>query len=124
MKRILFISLLGIGLCPSPAQAQQAGSVKGQFEVTGSSPAMQVQYTLMRALPDNLVVQLQAGAPFRFEGAITDRNGRQLLQLPAEVLQGRYVQQVDISSLPAGQYFVSIRYGAENQESYRIPFTK
>ena len=134
MKRIFSAALLlaTVLLLQGTSYAQNKSilinpeKAKGSLQVTpdAAKPAITIYYTVKTAAPEYLVLILQATGGFTVNAHIVDSRGKEQMKLaPAPVLP-RYVNNVDISKLVPGNYFVEVRYGDKNEASFRIPFTK
>lgn len=129
MKRLFFLfgTLLCLVLSGSLSYAQQknATPAKGQFEIrTDINEQVQAYYTLTPAYPDNLVLQIRPSAPFTLNARIINDKGTQQIILGSEQVTLRYVNNIDISRLTKGRYFIEVQSGTDKQQSIKIPFTR
>lgn len=126
MKRILFpVLLLLLVSCAVVLRAHAYGArTTGSFTMTNAT-GMQITatYAVMPAQPANIVLQITPSSAFTLNAHITDSKGKELMKLNPEAVTMRYVNSIDVSKLPAGNYFIEILYGKNNELNYRIPFT-
>ncbi|HYD21745.1 MAG TPA: hypothetical protein VEB40_09745 [Flavipsychrobacter sp.] len=117
--------LLAVGLTASAQQANADAAVKGSLalELKGSTEAVTANYTVSRAYPDNILLQIRPSAEFKLNARIVDTKGNELMKLPSETVAGRYANSIDVSSLRKGDYFIEF-YGDTYRQNYRIPFAK
>ena len=113
------------GLC-NVATAQETAPVRGNFEMVSSAKAdaVKTSFSVSTAGNDNLVLQLVPDQPFRLNARIVNKNGKVMSTIPAEDVGIRYAQNIDIRTLPPGEYFIEIAYGDKGEKNYRIPFSK
>lgn len=127
MKQIFiaaFLMLLMSYAVPSMAQAYGTRTT-GKFTLTSASgTAVTASYSLMPAAPSNLVLQIVPSAAFTLTAHITDSKGREVMKLNTADVTLRYVNSIDVSKLPAGNYYIEILHGRNNALNYRIPFTR
>lgn len=129
MKRLFFLfgTLLCLLLSGSLIYAQQKNAVpaKGQFEFrTSINGQAQAHYTLTPAYPDNLVLQIRPSAPFTLNARIVNDKGTEQIKLGSEEVTLRYVNNIDISMLAKGRYFIEVQAGTDKQQTIKIPFTR
>ena len=125
-KKLTFLALLlAVGLTASAQQANADAAVKGSLalELKGSTEAVTANYTVSRAYPDNILLQIRPSAEFKLNARIVDTKGNELMKLPSETVAGRYANSIDVSSLRKGDYFIEF-YGDTYRQNYRIPFAK
>lgn len=125
-KKLTFLTLLlAVGLTANAQQANPDAAVKGSLalELIGSTEAVTANYTVSRAYPDNILLQIRPSAEFKLNARIVDAKGNELMKLPSETVAGRYANSIDVSSLQKGDYFIEF-YGDTYRRNYRIPFAK
>jgi hypothetical protein len=106
--------------------AQKPVVTKGSFEMaaTKSSGPVNATFTVKKQVTDHVLIQFVPDKPFTLNAHIVDKDGKEVMQIAATNVSGRYVNNLDISSLPAGEYFVEVLSGDNNERNYRIPFTR
>ena len=126
MKQKLFLSLLFVSILTG-AQAQRAKvnteTATGTFSIYNGKDAINARYSLMAASPDNIVLMIVPRGQFTLNAHIINTKGTELMKLKTEPVTLRYVNNLNISSLAPGNYFVEVLSGVNNDKSYRIPFT-
>ena len=126
MKRTIFLSLLIISLLQFSAItfAQDAFSqITGNFAIDQNGVTIEASYTLVPALPDNIVLHIRPSSEFVLNAHIVDADGKEMIKLETQTVAGRYVNSIDISKLAAGSYFIEV-LGATAEQNHRIGFTK
>jgi hypothetical protein len=122
MKRIVFLSLL-LFLFNIHAAFAENGST-GNFDIIGTNGIVSVYYSIAPAYPDNVALQMRPNGEFNLNAHIVNANGEEVMKLKEETVTARYANSIDISALSAGDYYIELFYGENNEHSYRIPFSK
>jgi hypothetical protein len=125
MKKTIFFSVLITCLLQFSATsfAQDASQTTGNFKIDQNGVSISANYTLAHALPDNIVLHIRPSSEFVLNAHIVDANGKEMIKLETQNVEGRYVNSIDVSKLAAGNYFVEI-LAATADQNYRIAFVK
>lgn len=129
MKQKLIITFLSscLVLLASLAYGQRAtvsdDQASGSFQISNGSPeAISVRYSLAPASPDNIVLLLVPMAEFTLNAHVMDAKGREVLPIKPETVTGRYANNLDISKLAPGNYYIEVLNGVAGQEGHHIAF--
>jgi hypothetical protein len=128
MKKLVFLSvtvMLITGLY-NKALAQGPQKVNGSFEMASKAQVTPVKafYNVSTTGSDNVVLQLTPDQPFKLNARIVNAKGKVVQTIAAQDVNLRYAENIDVSKLPAGDYFIEIVYGDNKEKNHRIPFTK
>jgi hypothetical protein len=127
MKRIIFLTALMIVLVSiQKTYGQKSIPVKGSFEMPAKAgvAAVKAFYNVTEAANDNIVLQFVPDKPFKLNAHIVNNKGQEVQKINQQEVGLRYAESIDVSKLPAGDYFIEVLYGDNNEHNYRIPFTK
>jgi hypothetical protein len=126
MKRLLFLSAicsLFFGL--QKANGQSTAS-RGSIEMpsTSKTQAVNTFYSVAASGTDKVTLQMQPDKPFTLNARIVDKDGKEIQKLTTQQVGLRYAENIDVSALPSGSYFIEVIYGENNEKNYKIPFTR
>jgi hypothetical protein len=128
MKSILLLLTLSTILSQGPLLAQNSQrnapypKTGGQFELATAIGATTISYFISNASTNRILLELKSAKPFQFKGAITDVEGKVVMQLPGEEIQRNYASSIDVSKLGKGTFYIEV--SGANEQAYRIPFVK
>jgi hypothetical protein len=128
MKSILLLLTLSTVLSHTPLLAQKSQrnapypKTGGQFEMTTEAGETTISYFISKAATDRILLELQSAKPFQFKAAITDAEGKVVMQLHNEEIERNYASSIDVSKLGKGTFYIRVSGGKE--QVYRIPFVK
>ena len=128
MKRsFCFSALLAFLLCFSmEGYSQGRTPVKGDFQMKSSlnADAVHANFVMTPTTDDHVVLKLHPDKQVLVNARIVNSKGEEVQKLESEQVSMRYAKSIDVSSLPAGSYFIEIFYGNQQADIYRIPFSK
>lgn len=130
MKKKFIYSVFALLLSGSVMYGQNKSSeatsiAKGDFDIVNAAgEPVHARYFVSRGLPDNLTILITPNKAFQMHARITDAKGNELIKIKQEEVTMRYANSVDISSLPAGNYFLELSYGKDDAQTYSIAFAK
>ena len=135
MKQILLtaiVCILSAGPAKTYAQTVQTDNsnvVAGQFEINVGSGIrtnqVNVNYTIAPLqLTGKIKLELSSHDAILFNADISDASGSILKIWVPSARGNHYQDNIDISYLPAGEYYVNIHKDNSDAILYSIPFTK
>lgn len=128
MKKLIVLSITAflIVFSCSTLHAQGPSVTTGSFTMASETSAAPVKtfYNVSPAGTDKVVLQLVPDQPFNLNARIVNAAGKTVQAIPAQDVTLRYAENIDVSTLPTGDYFIEIIYGDNKEKIHRIPFTK
>jgi hypothetical protein len=129
MSRTLFFPLIALCLflCTATAQAQRAvvnsEKAKGTFQISDQGPAaIDVNFKLTPAYPDNLTIYFQSKSPFTLNAHVVNAKGQEMLSIDQAQVTGRYASSLSVASLQPGSYYLEVSNSATAGSTFRVPF--
>jgi hypothetical protein len=94
----------------------------GKFEMTTATGETAISYFISKPATDHILLELQSVEPFEFKAAIINAEGKVLMQLRKEEIEGNYASSIDVSKLGKGSFYIEVSSGSK--PAYRIPFNQ
>lgn len=123
----LLTLLLSAVTCITYAQqktTEQTSKSSGVLEISSAEGKVSVKYRLEPSAPGNIMVLLTPSREVRLTAHIIDKDGKELIEVVNETVIHRYANNIDISSLSYGNYFLEITGGPNTEKKHRIAFSK
>jgi hypothetical protein len=134
MKQIFIITaiaVLSLGADKTTAQTTQMNSsnvAAGQFEMNIANGSgvnhINVNYSIASPVSGKVKLELSSPVAVFFHVDISDASGQVVKIWAPSYSSTYYVDNLDISYLPADNYYVNIRNNSNGAILYSIPFTK
>ncbi len=110
-------------------QTPDSSMVSGHFEINvvagGDTNHINVNYALSPApFTTNMNLELNTPDAMLFDVDIRDESGSVMASWSPTASSNYYNHDIDISSLPGGNYYVNIRKESNGAIFYSVPFTK
>ncbi|HTM66216.1 MAG TPA: hypothetical protein VL093_07850 [Flavipsychrobacter sp.] len=128
MKSILLLLTLSTMLSQSPLLAQRSQrntpypKTGGKFEMANANGETTISYFISKVTADHVLLELQSVRPFEFNAAIINAEGKVVMQLRREEIEGNYASSIDVSKLGKGTFYIEVFGGSK--QAYRIPFVR
>ena len=81
-----------------------------------------ISYFISKVTADHVLLELQSVRPFEFNAAIINAEGKVVMQLRREEIEGNYASSIDVSKLGKGTFYIEVFGGSK--QAYRIPFVR
>ena len=103
---------------------EQNSKSSGVLEISSAEGKVSVKFRLEPSAPGNIMVLLTPTREVRLTAHIIDKDGKELIEVVNETVTHRYANNIDISSLSSGNYFLEITGGSNTEKKHRIAFSK